>query len=90
MRVIVGATLRPIKAGIEARSPLLQLVGHGSDSGTAVESLTRAVRAWCSGLQRRGELEAALRRSGVRWEPIGAELEVEVETQSDLASARAT
>lgn len=90
MRVIVGATLRPIKAGIEARSPLLRLVGHGSDSGTAIECLTRAVTAWCSGLQRRGELEAALRRSGIRWEPIGAELEVEVETQSVLVSARAT
>jgi len=90
MRILVAPTYSPIKGGIEARSPLLRLVGHGSDSDSADASLARAVRAWCIGLAATGDLESALRRHGVRWDPSGEGLEVEVETQSDLVSARAT
>lgn len=78
MRVLVAPTFSPIRGGIEARSPLLHLAGHGEDSDSAAASLAVSVRAWCIGMAAAGELEAALRRNGVRWEPIGDELLVEV------------
>jgi hypothetical protein len=78
MRVLVAATFRPIRPGIEARSPILRLVGHGLDTDSASASLARAVRAWCVGLQARDELEPELRRLGVRWEPGDGPVTVEV------------
>lgn len=87
MRILVAPTFSPIKGGIEARSPLLRLVGHGSDSDSASASLARAVRAWCVGLAAAGDLESALRRHGVRWEPSGEGVEVEVESHADLVGS---
>lgn len=78
MRVLIAATFAPIKAGIEARAPLLRLTGHGSDTDSATDSLSKAVRAWCVGLNARGELEPRLRQLGVRWEPGSEPLSVEV------------
>lgn len=78
MRVLVAATFTPIRSGIEARSPLLRMVGHGSDSDSAADSLAKAVRAWCVGLIARGELEPVLRESGVRWEPGEGAVTVDV------------
>jgi len=79
MRVLIGAAFSPIKGGIEARSPLLKMVGHGRDSDSAADSLVRAVKAWCNGLEQRGELDDALRRHGVRWEPGEGSIQVVVE-----------
>lgn len=78
MRVWVSRHHTPIGSRIESRSPLLQLAGHGNDSASADESLRRTVRAWCVGLQVRGELEPALRSRGMRWDPEGSELEIEI------------
>jgi hypothetical protein len=78
MRVLIPATFSPIRSGIEARSPLLRLAGHGSDSDIAADSLARAIRAWCVGLDSRHELEPELRRLGVRWEPGDGPVTVEV------------
>lgn len=89
MRVVIAPDRSPIKGGIEARSPLLRLVGHGSDSDTADASLARAVRAWCIGLAATGDLESALRRHGVRWESSGEGVEVEVARESDSVGAYA-
>ncbi len=86
MRILVAPTYSRIKGGIEARSPLLRLVGHGSDLDSANASLARAVRAWCVGLAASGDLEQALRRHGVRWEPSGEGVEVEVAREPDGVS----
>jgi hypothetical protein len=88
MRILVAPTFSPIKGGIEARSPLLRLVGHGSDSDSASASLARAVRAWCVGLAAAGDLESALRRHGVRWDQAGEGIEVEVETALQAVSSQ--
>jgi hypothetical protein len=78
MRVLVTPTFTPIRPGIEARSPLLELSGHGRDRASATESLLKSIRAWCAGLVARGELEVALRQRGVKWDPEGDQLVVEI------------
>lgn len=78
MRILVAPVFSDIRPGIEARSPLLELTGHGSDRASATQSLGRAVRAWCVGLMQRGELESALRDRGIRWDPSGDGLQVEI------------
>lgn len=79
MRVLVAPIFSPIRGGIEARTSRLHLAGHGKDSDSAAASLAVSVRAWCVGMAAAGDLEAALRRNRVRWEPVGDELVVEVE-----------
>ena len=87
MRVLITPAFSDVRSGIEARSPLLELAGHGYDRASATDSLARAVRAWCIGLNARGELETALRERGVRWDPDGQELVIEVlNTQPESAN----
>lgn len=76
MRVFIDPQVRPIKAGIEAHHRLIPLAGHGATRATAIATLVAAITAWCSGLQRRGELETVLTNNGVRWEPGDGAIEV--------------
>jgi len=78
MRVLITPTFSDVRSGIEARSPLLELAGHGYDRASATDSLARGVRAWCVGLEARGELEKGLRDRGIRWDPSGIELVIEI------------
>jgi hypothetical protein len=78
MRVLITPAFADVRPGIEARSPLLELAGHGHDRASATDSLAKAVRAWCVGLEARGELESALRARGVRWDPTGTEMVIEI------------
>ena len=78
MKLLVSATVEPIKNGVAVRCPQLRLVGHGKEQVEAVESLRRGIRAWCLGLQRSGRLESALGRRGMKWQPDGDGLMVEV------------
>jgi hypothetical protein len=78
MRVLITPAFADVRPGIEARSPLLELAGHGRDRASATDSLVKAVRAWCLGLEARGELESALRARGVRWDPAGTEVVIEI------------
>jgi hypothetical protein len=78
MRVLITPAFADVRPGIEARSPLLELVGHGHDHASATDSLAKAVKAWCLGLEARGELESALRARGVRWDPTGTEMVIEI------------
>ena len=80
MRLVVGASLSPIKGGIEARCSELKICGHGMERVQAVESLKRSVAAWCVGLQRAGLLEQAIAERGLVSEESDASIEVEVET----------
>lgn len=78
MKVFADAELCPIKAGVEARIASVRLAGHGYDSDMAIDSLRRAMMAWCRGLARLGELERALRARGLTWEADGDAVELEL------------
>jgi len=68
MKVYVSAALAQIKISLEARCPELTLAGHGTDAEEALESLRRGITPWCERLQRRGEVEQALRERCVEWD----------------------
>jgi hypothetical protein len=70
MRIYLRTDVRPIKAGVEARVPELRLTTHGEDRQEALQRLEKAILTWCFTLQRTDHLERALRRQGVRWEPV--------------------
>ena len=60
MRVFVDAQLRIRKGGWAAYDICTGLTGHGVDKEGSLDSLQRAVLAWCVGLNKAGYLEAAL------------------------------
>ena len=62
MRVYISAHLRSRMGGWAAHDTCLGLTGHGIDKESALDSLQRAVSAWCAGLNRSGYLETALSR----------------------------
>ena len=67
MLVTVKARTFPIRNGVLVRSAALGLAGGGQDVVAATESLRKGVAAWCEGMRRAGELEAALARHGLKW-----------------------
>lgn len=85
MRLQLRTFVRTMKAGTEARAPELRLVSHGEDESEAIARLHNVVLTWCSCLQRVGELERALARHGVLWEPVGHN-RIEIELQIESAS----
>jgi len=86
MKIHVSTELRQGRSGMEARAPQLHLTSHGHDVRTALESLQGGIMAWCKGLELMGELEKALRRSRLKWEPDGESIIVELEGLSTSAS----
>lgn len=78
MKIYVEAKLRKGRSGIEARTPDLRLTSHGLDADTAIQSLQRGILAWCKGLETLGELENALKRNRLNWEPDGEGIMVEM------------
>ena len=66
MRVFVDAKLRSRKNGWAAHDMCTGLAGHGIDRDSALDSLQRAVSAWCAGLLKVGYLEAAILERALR------------------------
>lgn len=60
MKVFVDAQLRNRKGGWAAHDIRTGLTGHGIDKESSLDSLQRAVSAWCAGLSKAGYLETAL------------------------------
>jgi len=81
MRVVLSAALASGRSRIEARTTFPSLVGHGSDSDSALDSLRRSVHGWCAGLLARGELEVELDAHGVTCDAGSPNLIVEVTAQ---------
>jgi len=82
MKIYVSTELRYGRSGVEARAPHLRLTSHGPDAQTALRSLQGGILAWCKGLELLGELEKALGRSKLRWEPDGESIILELEDLS--------
>lgn len=68
MRLILGAELSPIKAGLQARCPSVGLAGHGRDAREAIDSLQRGILAWCRGLEAVSLLDSVLADRGLQAE----------------------
>ena len=85
MKIHVNTELRQGRSGVEARAPQLRLTSHGPDVQTALASLQGGILAWCKGLELMGELEKALGRNQLKWEPDGESIIVELEGLSTLA-----
>ena len=66
MEIVIAVEYSRIRSGIEARSDLLRICGHGKSAEEATESLAKAVRAWCIGLSRAGLLERVAEQKGVQ------------------------
>ena len=86
MKIYVNTELRHGRSGVEARAPGLRLTSHGPDAQTALQSLQGGILAWCKGLELLGELEKALKRSKVKWDPDGESIILKFEGLSTLAS----
>lgn len=79
MRILVDVEVRNCRGGVEARSPVLRLTGHGINEDEAMRSLRAGIVAWCSGLRSIGRLEQRLKDKALKWEPNGQLLTVEME-----------
>ena len=60
MKVFVDAQIRNRKGGWAAYDIHTGLTGHGIDKEGSLDSLQKAVYAWCVGLNKAGYLETAL------------------------------
>ena len=60
MKVFVEALVRSRKGGWAAYDMYTGLTGHGIDKEGSLDSLQKAVSAWCIGLNKAGYLEVAL------------------------------
>jgi len=76
MIITVGAELSNGRSGVEARVPALQMASRGTDHQDAIETLTNGIAAWCRGLMLIGELDVALKRRHIQWEPDGNDITV--------------
>ena len=79
MKISFDVQLREGRSGIEARSPVLKLTGHGLSQEDALESLKRGVFAWCLGLQKAGILESVLKRRKIDFQTDGHSIVVELD-----------
>lgn len=85
VRVSVEATVMETQRGVLARCKKLRLTGSGASDDEAMESLRRAVTAWCTGLQRQHALDSSLQRRGIQRTPDDGPLVVEVHRQDGNA-----
>jgi hypothetical protein len=78
VRVSIEGLVMPSHRGVLVRCNKLGLTGGGLQDDDAVESLRRAVTAWCAGLERQHMLDDALRHRGIQWTDDDGPLVVEV------------
>jgi hypothetical protein len=78
MRVVIPARIAPRRGGLVAWAESVELTGHGYDETSAIQSLQRAVRAWCVGLSAAGELERCLARRGIEYQEGGETTDFQV------------
>ncbi len=78
MKVFVDAQIRTRKSGWAAHDIRTGLTGHGIDKEGSLDSLQKAVSAWCVGLNKAGYLEVALSRKAFQVDRDGDGLVVVV------------
>lgn len=83
MRVLIEASVIQTQRGVLAQCKKLRLTGGGRRDEEAMESLRRAVTAWCTGLERQHALDGALQRRGLQWAADDGPLVVEVHRRGE-------
>lgn len=79
MKISFDVQLREGRSGIEARSPVLRLTGHGLSQEDAIESIKRGVLAWCLGLQKLGILDNVLKKKKIHFISDGDSILVDID-----------
>ena len=78
MKIFVEAQVRNRKGGWSAHDIHTGLTGHGIDRESSLDSLQKAIAAWCIGLSKAGYLEAALSKRALQVDREGDGLVVVV------------
>ena len=71
MKVFIEAQVKDWRFGCAAYDHRTGLTGYGIDEESALDSLQRAVAAWCNGLSQIGFLETSLTKKSIPVEPAG-------------------